>query len=55
MNKYQEAMAKLEEDFSENQALAIDTFIDFCLEAHQVEIDELQKQVEALEKRLDNI
>lgn len=55
MNKYQEALAKLEEDLPENQALAIDTFIDFCLEAHQAEIDSLQKQVDALENRLDNI
>lgn len=55
MNKYQEALSELSNQFSDDQAIAIDCFIDFCLDQHQAEIDSLQKQVDALENRLDNI
>lgn len=55
MNKHQEAIIALQVHFPMPQVIAIERFIDFCLEDHQAEIDDLQRQVEALEKRLDNI
>jgi len=55
MNKYEKALFELGHHFSEHQVVALESFIDFCLADSQLEIDTLIKQVDALERRLDNI
>jgi len=55
MNRYNEVMKDLRENFSDNQRLAIEHFVDLSLEDHTEAIDALRDEIEALEKRLDNI